>query len=69
VALHRPLLKARDLDAMQHLPRLDVADLEAEQIVDVDEAQRLLRVHREGADGIAERADAADHLVRARIGN
>ena len=43
VPLDRALLEALHLDAVQHLARLQVADLEAEQAVDVDVAQRLAR--------------------------
>ena len=57
VPLHRPLLEARDLDAVQHLAGAQVADLEPEQIVDVHETERLGGVDRERADDVAERAD------------
>ena len=69
VPFHRSFLEAGDLDAVQHLAGLDVADLEAEQIVDVDEAERLRAVDRERPDGVAERTDAADDLVRLWIGD
>ena len=38
-----PFLKPCDLDAVQLLAGLQVADLEAEQLVDVDVDQRLRR--------------------------
>ena len=41
VPLDRSLLEAGDLDPVQHLAGLDVADFEAEQVVDVDETKRL----------------------------
>ena len=41
VPLDRALLEAGHFDAVQHLAGLQVADLEAEQLVDVDEAERL----------------------------
>ena len=67
--LHRALLVARHLHLVHHLAGLDVADLEAKEVVDVDEAQRLLRVDREGPDRSAERPDAADDGMRARVGD
>src|SRR4051794_737648 len=67
MTFHGPLLKSGDLDAMKHLARLDIADFEAKQIVDVDEAERLRAVDREGTDDVAERADLFDNLVRPWI--
>ena len=69
VPLDRALVVAGDLDAVQHLAGRDVADLEAEQAVDVDEAQRLRAVDRERPDRAAERPDAADDGVGCRIGD
>ena len=69
VPLGRPLLKPRHLDAIQLLARLQVAHLEAEQLVDVHEAERLGAVDRERPDARGERADRADDLVRLRIGD
>ena len=46
-----PLAKPVHLDAVQHLAGAQVADLESEQVVDVDEAQRLRGVDRERSDG------------------
>src|SRR6185436_4448959 len=67
MALHRPFLESGDLDAVQHLARLDVADFEAKQIVDVDEAERLSPIDRERTNDVAERTHLFDHLVRPRI--
>ena len=63
VPLRRPGLEALHLDAVQLLPRLDVADLEAEQAVDVDEHQRVAPVHRERPDRIRERPHRAHDRV------
>ena len=63
VPLHRALFEPGDLDAVQHLARLHVADLESEQIVDVHEAERLGAVDRERTDQVAERADLLHDLV------
>ena len=49
---------------MQHLAGAQVADLEAEQVVDVDEHQRAGAVHGEGPDDVAERPDGADAPLR-----
>ena len=69
VPLDRPLLEARDLDAVQHLPGLEVADLEPEQLVDVHEAQRLRAVDGERPDHVAERADVLTTLWRLGVGD
>ena len=61
-----PFLEARDLDAMPLRAAPQVADLEAQQVVDVHEAERLPAVDGERADARGERADLADDLVRAR---
>jgi hypothetical protein len=57
VALHLALLVARHFDVLQHLAGLQVADFEAEQIVDVDVDARLRPVDRERADDVRERPD------------
>ena len=64
-----PFLKPWHLDAVQLLAGLQVADLEAEQLVDVDEAQRLRAVDGERPDRRRERADLVDDLVRLRVGD
>ena len=69
VPLHRPLLVALDLDAMQLLAGPDVADLESEQLVDVDVAQRLVAVHRERTDRVREGANGVHDGVGLRVGD
>src|SRR6516162_11141601 len=67
VPLCRPALEAMDLDTMNHLAALEVADLEAEQAVDRDKDQRLVRVDGERPNAGAERADGLDDLVRLGV--
>src|SRR5262249_2366874 len=62
VALGRPGLVPLHRHAAKALARLQIADLEAEQLVDVDEAEGLSAVNREGADRRAEWADLANGL-------
>jgi hypothetical protein len=67
VPLDRAFLHALNFDAVEHLARADVADFKAEQVVDVDEDERLRAVDGEGADGRAERADGLDDGVRRGV--
>src|SRR5437773_12500814 len=67
VSFHGSLVESGDLHAMEHLASLDIADFEAKQIVDVDEAERLRAVDREGTNHVTERAHLFHNLVRAWI--
>ena len=62
VPRHRAFLESRDLDAVQLLPGPQVADLEAQQVVDVHVAARLRGVDRERPDRSRERAHGFDHV-------
>ena len=62
VPLDRALLVALDLDPVELLAGREVADLEPEQIVDVDVAERLRAVDRERTDRRRERADGLTTL-------
>src|SRR6185295_13815606 len=59
VALDRSFLVAGHLDAVQHLARPQVPDLEAEKLVDVYESERLGGIDGEGPDELPERSDRA----------
>src|SRR5262249_20867529 len=52
-----------DLDAMQFLAGLEVADLETKKFVDVDEAERLRAIDREWSNGRGEWSDVLHDLV------
>src|SRR6266542_5133298 len=67
VPLHLALLEPLYLDAMQFFAAGEVADLEAEQAVDVDEAERPRRVDRERPDRGAERPDRPQHFLRVAV--
>src|SRR5262249_18457783 len=54
MAFDGTLLKALHLDPMEHLAGRQIADLEAEQAVDVDKAEGLRRVDGKRANGRAE---------------
>src|SRR5207245_10474741 len=58
---------AGHLDAVQDLARLEVAYLEPEQLVDVDEGEGPGAVDGEGPDELAEGPDLAHHLVRRGV--
>ena len=62
-----PFLNAGTSTRCSFLPGLQVADLEAEQLVDVHEAQRLRAVDGERPDRRRERPDLVDDLVRLRV--
>src|SRR5262245_11953470 len=63
VACDRTLRKAFDLHAMQFLAGLQVANLETEQVVHVDIAQRFSRIDRERPDRRAEWTNLADRFL------
>lgn len=69
VPLGRALFKACHLDAIALSSRGQVADLEAQQVVDVDEAERLSTVHGEGANARTERAHRPLNLVGLGAGH
>ena len=69
MALHKATFEPCDFDAVKLLAGRQVADLEAEQSIDVHEAERAAAVDRERPDGRRERSDLADNLVGLRVRN
>ena len=69
MAFHGTFLEAFHFDAVQLLAGFNVADFEAEQFVNADEAQGLAAVHSEWADGRAERANGPVAGVSGGIGD
>ena len=69
VAFGNALLKTLHLNAMQHLARLQVAHLKAEQIIYICEHQRLAAVDRERTNEVTERPDCTHCFVRVRVCN
>ena len=67
VPLCRAFLIAGNLDAMQHLSGFAVAHFKAEQLVDVDEAERLAAIDGEGANRIAEGPNLVHDGVSFRV--
>jgi hypothetical protein len=67
VPLHVALLEPGYFDVLQHLPRLQVADFEAEQVVDVDVDAGLRAVDGERPDDIRERTDLLHDGVGRRV--
>ena len=64
VAIRLTIWKSFHFNEVYALARLQIADLKTQQIVDIDEHQRLGPVDRERADGGAERSDRAfDRVV------
>ena len=59
VALDGAQLVSLDLHAIEFLPAAQIAHLEPEQTIDVDEAQRIAPVDRERTDDVRERSDGA----------
>ena len=62
-------LVALHFDAMQLLSGFDVADFEAEEVVDVDIAQGLRTIHRKRPNRTCKRSHGCDDLVGRRIGD
>lgn len=60
---------AMDFDAVEHFAGAHVADFEAEEGVDIDEAEGLGAVDGEGADGLAEGADGFGDFVGFGVGD
>ena len=67
MALDRSLLETRHFDAVQHSPGAHVANLEAQQVVDVDVASLAVAAHGERADDVAERPNLASDAMRSRV--
>ncbi len=61
------LLVALHLDPVQLFARPEVPNLEAEEIVDIDEAEGLAAVHCEGTHGSAEWAHGPGDGVGPRV--
>ena len=67
--LYWTLREFRHLDAMQHLAGVQVADLEAEQLIYVHETVPLRSIDRERPDDVGERPDFANNRARTRVGH
>src|SRR5690349_2665866 len=64
VALDGAIFITLDFDATQFFPGADVADFEPEQLIYIDESQRVRSVDGEGANNVVERSNGFDDLVR-----
>src|SRR5436190_2111036 len=69
VTLDRALIVTLHLDTIELLTGLDIADLEAKQIVHIHKAKCVASVHRKWTDYVSERPDTACDLVILRAGD
>ena len=67
--LHWAFRKPGHFNPVQHPAGLEIADLEAQQIIDVHEAQRLRAVDRKRADNVREGPHFFHDRVSRRIGD